>query len=233
MLVESTVNDPADPQLSHRTTLLIDAGADLREQLLAAQVSHLDAVLLTHSHADHIFGLDDLRQLALSMQTAIPVYMDEPTADMVDKPFSYIFRQAAGSSYPAFCSQHIVDQHTPIHINGAAGAIEAQPIIAEHGDIQALGFRMGDVAYLPDAKRVVDTTSLERLRGLDVLIIDALRYKAHPSHMNLDEALAFIEQHAPKKAVLTNMHSDMDYETLCRSLPKGVEPGYDGMQIVN
>jgi len=213
------------------TSILIDAGADLREQLLSAGVTNLDGVLLTHSHADHIFGLDDLRQLALSMQSPIPVYMDEPTKEMVDKPFAYIFRQAANSSYPAFCSQHVIGQAQPVEIKGSAGSIKAQPILAEHGDINALGFRMANVAYLPDMKRIANQESMDRLQGLEVLIVDALRHNLHPSHMNLDEALAFIEQIKPERAVLTNMHSDMDYDTLRHSLPDNVEPGYDGMQI--
>lgn len=233
LLVELLQSGDADETTSadRSTTVLIDAGADLREQLLAAHVTYLDGVLLTHSHADHIFGLDDLRQLALSMKSAIPVYMDAATAEMVNKPFSYIFKQSANSSYPAFCTQHHIEHTLPVELSGAAGNIEAHPVLAEHGDINSLGFRIADVAYLPDMKRIANQESLERLRGLEVLIVDALRHSTHPSHMNLDEALAFIKQIKPKRAVLTNMHSDMDYKTLRQSLPESVEPGYDGMQI--
>lgn len=233
LLVELLQSGGADKYTAvHRnTTVLIDAGADLREQLLAAHVTYLDGVLLTHSHADHIFGLDDLRQLALSMKSAIPVYMDAATTDMVNKPFDYIFRQSANSSYPAFCTQHVIEHTSPIEVTGAAGNITAHPVLAEHGDINSLGFRIGDVAYLPDMKRIANQESMDRLKGLEVLIVDALRHNTHPSHMNLDESLAFIEQIKPKRAVLTNMHSDMDYETLRTSLPESVEPGYDGMRI--
>lgn len=214
------------------TTVLIDAGADLREQLLAASVTYLDGVLLTHSHADHIFGLDDLRQLALSMKLPIPVHMDDLTASVVLRSFDYVFRQAPGSSYPAFCTQRSIEHGTAARISGAGGEIVATPLLAEHGDIHALGFRIGSLAYLPDIKRMSDAASLHALQGTHTLIIDALRYTQHPSHMNLEESLRFIDQVQPERAVLTNMHSDMDYEQLQSKLPAGIEPGFDGMEIV-
>jgi phosphoribosyl 1,2-cyclic phosphate phosphodiesterase len=224
-LVEAVGQDNA------KTVVLIDAGADLREQLLSASVSHLDGVLLTHSHADHIFGLDDLRQLALFMRRSIAVYMTDETAAVVMKAFSYCFHQAPDSSYPAFCTAHrIVPGETTV-IHGAGGPVEAVPLVAEHGDIDALGFRIGDFAYLPDIKRMKDAPGLQALDGVRTLIIDALRYKAHPSHMNLEEALAFIDRTGPERAILTNMHSDLDYESLCSELPLHVRPGYDGLQL--
>ena len=213
------------------TSALVDAGADLREQLLSANVTHLDGVLLTHSHADHIFGLDDLRQLALVVQTPIPVHMDELTAKIVMPPFGYIFHQAPTSSYPAFCSDHLIDHHRETLISGLGGDLAFQPIVADHGDIHSLGFRVNDAAYLPDMKRIADNRGLEALQDLDVLIVDALREKNHPAHMSLTESLAFIEAIKPKRAVLTNMHSDLDYEALKERLPVHIEPGYDGMQI--
>ena len=222
-----------DLEQERATTVLIDAGADLREQLLSAQVSHLDAVLLTHSHADHIFGLDDLRQLALSMRSPIPVYMDNATSSMVMQAFNYIFRQAPNSSFPAFCTHGTIEHDQLIPIKGDAGNLTVKPLVAEHGDIHSLGFRIGNVAYLPDVKRVSDQASLKTLEGLDVLILDTLRYKTHPAHMNLEESLAFIKQMAPKRAVLTNLHSDLDYETLLKELPENVTPGFDGLQITH
>ena len=213
------------------TTVLVDAGPDLREQLLASSVTHLDGVLLTHSHADHIFGLDDLRQLALSMDSAIPIHMDQQTADIVLRSFDYVFRQAPGSSYPRFCTDHLINRRQAVNLAGAGGEISAIPLIAEHGDITALGFKIGNLAYLPDVKRISDEASLAALQGLDILIIDALRHTPHPSHMHLDEALEFIEQLQPGQAVLTNMHTDLDYEQLSAELPVGVEPGFDGMEL--
>jgi len=216
---------------SGNTTLLIDAGADLREQLLSANVTHLDGVLLTHSHADHIFGLDDLRQLALVMKTPIPVHMDAETAETVMPAFGYIFHQAPTSSYPAFCTHEQIHHARLTTIHGIAGAIDCQPLLAEHGDIHALGFRMGKIAYLPDMKRISNARSLEALKNLDVLIVDCLREIDHPAHLSLSESLAFIEQVNPKRAVLTNMHSDLDYQTLSEKLPKHIVPGFDGFQL--
>lgn len=216
-----------------KTSVLIDTGADLREQLLSAEVEHLDGVLITHSHADHIFGMDDLRQLAIKMRSSIPVYMDTATTEMVTQSFGYCFHRAPGSSYPAFCTLGHIEHGQPTLIEGAGGSIEAMPLLAEHGDIHALGFRIEDIAYIPDIKRITDTTSLEALEGVRILIIDALRFKHHPSHMNVEECLAFIDHFKPEQAVLTNMHSDLDYEILCQSLPPHVRPGYDGLQLTS
>ncbi|MBX2886804.1 MAG: MBL fold metallo-hydrolase [Granulosicoccus sp.] len=214
------------------TSVLIDAGADLREQLLAAAVTHLDGVLLTHSHADHIFGLDDLRQLAITMKLTIPVHMDEPTRDIVMRSFEYVFHQAPGSSYPPFCTEHKIEHQRVTSISGNGGCIEAIPLRVEHGDIEALGFRIGSLAYLPDMKRMVDETSLQALQNVHTLVVDALRFKPHPSHMNLQESLQFIDQIKPNRAILTNMHTDLDYAELQATLPENVVPGYDGMEII-
>lgn len=224
LLVES-VSD------SGNTSVLIDAGVDLREQLLAADVSHLDGVLLTHSHADHIFGLDDLRQLALVMKTPIPVHMDAKTAETVMPAFGYIFHQAPTSSYPAFCSHVDISHDRVTTISGAAGSMDFQPLVAEHGDIHSLGFRVGNIAYLPDMKRISDSNSIKALENLDVLIVDCLREINHPAHLSLNESLGFIEQINPKRAVLTNMHSDLDYQALLDRLPKHIVPGFDGFQL--
>ncbi len=213
------------------TTLLIDTGADLREQLLTAKVTNLDGVLLTHPHADHIFGLDDLRQLAISLRASITVHMDESTADVVMQPFGYCFHQSPGSSYPAFCQREIITHGVPSVVDGLGGSISAMPLLAEHGDIHALGFRIGELAYLPDMKRMTDQISLDALQGCRILIVDALRYEPHPSHMNLDESLAFIDSIGPEKAILTNMATELDYATLQQQLPAHVIPAHDGLQL--
>ncbi|MBX2885740.1 MAG: MBL fold metallo-hydrolase [Granulosicoccus sp.] len=213
------------------TTLVIDTGADLREQLLSEHVTALDGVLLTHSHADHIFGLDDLRQLAMHMRKPAEVYMDQFTSNIVMQAFGYCFHQAEGSSYPAFCREIRIEHPQPFSINGLGGRVAVQSILAEHGDINALGFRIADLVYLPDAKRITDADSLTRLDNIDTLVVDALRYKNHPTHMNVDEALEFIAQVAPRRAILTNMHSDLDFVQLSKKLPAGVEAGYDGLTI--
>ncbi|MEM6985625.1 MAG: MBL fold metallo-hydrolase [Pseudomonadota bacterium] len=214
------------------TTVLVDAGCDMREQLIDAQVERLDGVVLTHPHADHIFGLDDLRQMKIRMRECIDVYMDAATSARVMRAFDYCFEQPIGSSYPPICIEHRIEANSPVRIDGAGGAVELLPIQVEHGDIHALGLRVGDFAYVPDIKTVERPASREALTGLDVLVLDALRRHPHPSHLNLEESLALIEALRPRRTVLTNMHTDLDYDTLKAELPSGVEAGYDGLDIV-
>lgn len=213
------------------TSVLIDTGPDMRAQLLQANVQDLDAVLLTHSHADHIFGMDDLRQLSIRHRKRVNVYMDDATAERVMPAFGYCYQQAEGSSYPAICVRHQIKAAEPLTIEGAGGAISVLPFEVNHGDICALGFRVGDIAYLPDVKTVELPQSIKATEGLDVLVLDALRYTSHPTHMNVDEALAYIAKVNPSKALLTNMHNAVDYQTLLESLPPNIEPAYDGLKI--
>ncbi|MDC0434421.1 MBL fold metallo-hydrolase [bacterium] len=225
------LEDELQENLTNRTTVVIDTGADLREQLLTSDVKSIEGVVLTHSHADHIFGLDDLRQMAVNLRRPIDVWIDDATRTQVMAAFGYCFLQAPGSSYPAFCTEHTLTPCTPLIIDGPGGAIQINTLVAEHGDINALGIRVGNAVYLPDMKRITHPKSIELLSGIDTLIVDALRYNQHPSHMNVDESLEFIECVKPERAILTNMHGDLDYHKLKSSLPDGVEPGYDGLKI--
>lgn len=213
------------------TSILIDTGPDMRAQLLQANVQDLDAVLLTHSHADHIFGMDDLRQLAIKHRKRMDVYMDEPTAQRVMPAFGYCYQQAQDSSYPAICNEHRIKPSQPFTIEGDGGAISVHPFEVNHGDIQSLGFRFGDISYLPDVKTVDLPESIQATSGLEVLVLDALRYTEHPTHMNVEEAVAFIARVKPRKAYLTNMHSAIDYAQLSQQLPAGIEAAYDGLQF--
>jgi len=229
LLIESEMFQ-ADGDLG-KTTVVVDTGADLREQLLSASVKSIEGVVLTHSHADHIFGLDDLRQMSINLRRPIDVWIDEPTRPHVMAAFGYCFHQAEGSSYPTFCTEQKLVPHDPFTIDGPGGVLTLNTLIAEHGDINALGVRINDAVYLPDMKRISHPDSLDLLAGVQVLIIDALRYKLHPSHMNLEECLAFIQKINPERAILTNMHGDLDYASVKKMVPPGVEPGYDGLQI--
>jgi phosphoribosyl 1,2-cyclic phosphate phosphodiesterase len=213
-----------------RTVVLVDTSPDLREQLLMTGAKRLDGILITHAHADHVHGIDDVRPLVIKMKRRIGAYMDAQTSKLVRSRFDYIFETPAGSNYPPLLDPFPLEDGATCAIQGPGGVIEALPFRLEHGDMDALGFRFGDVAYTPDLNAVPEA-SLEALRGLDIWIIDALRYTRHPSHLTVEEALALIRDLKPKRAILTNLHTDLDFERLRAELPKGVEPAYDGMQI--
>jgi phosphoribosyl 1,2-cyclic phosphate phosphodiesterase len=212
------------------TTVLVDTSPDLREQLLDAGVERLDGVLMSHSHADHTHGIDDLRPLCLTMRRRLDIYMDEPTSLVVRPAFSYIFHSPDGSSYPPIATELRLAPGKLCRIEGSGGAIEAMPFHLDHGDIVALGFRFGGIAYTPDLKRIPEA-SRPFLEDLDLWIVDALRYRPHPTHFSLDDALHWIERMRPRRAILTNLHNDLDYETLRAKLPAHVTPAYDGMRV--
>lgn len=212
------------------TRVLIDTGPDLREQLLDAQVDHLDGVLYTHDHADHTHGIDDLRMIAYSMKRRVPVWMDEVTGAGLKRRFSYCFAMPIGQNYPAIVKAHEIEPYEPIVVEGRGGNVTALPILQEHGDIASLGFRIGDVAYSPDVNGLPGR-SVEMLLGLDVWIVDALRDAPHPSHFSLGQTLEWIDRLKPKRAILTHMHIDLDHAALLRKLPAHVVPAYDGMEI--
>ena len=213
-----------------RTTILVDTPPDLREQLLEVRLSALDGVLYTHDHADHTHGIDDLRMVAYAMRKRIICHMDGVTRTALESRFAYCFVAPEGSSYPPILTSAEIDLRKPVEIPGAAGPITALPIPQRHGDIDSLGFRFGTVAYSPDISGFIDGSE-RLLEGLDVWIVDALRYTPHPSHFHLNRALEWIEKLKPKRAILTHMTGDLDYDRLVRELPKGVEPAYDGMTI--
>ncbi len=212
------------------TTVLVDTTPDLRDQLLGADVRRLDAVLYTHEHADHIHGIDDLRPLAIVQRQRIPVYADRMTSELLQMRFGYCFETPAGSDYPPILKMRHLQAGMSTVVEGPGGSVEALPFRMIHGDIDALGFRFGNIAYAPDVSRMPEE-SLRHLQELDVLIIDALRYTPHPTHFSVSEALELIGQVKPRRAILTNLHTDLDYETLSRELPPHVEPAYDGLQI--
>lgn len=214
------------------TRVLIDTSPDLREQLLDANVDWLDGVLFTHGHADHTHGIDDLRPLFVHRRRRVDAYLDEPTSKDVMSRFRYCFEKPPGSDYPPIMTEHRIRPGQTVTVSGEGGDIEALPILQRHGEIPSLGFRFGGLAYSCDLSGVPDE-SLPALAGLDVWIVDALRYTPHPSHFSLSDALVWIERIKPRRAILTNMHSDLDYEALRSELPAGVEPAFDGMKIAS
>jgi phosphoribosyl 1,2-cyclic phosphate phosphodiesterase len=236
--------DPANPKNRRRrcallverggpggiTRVLIDTGPDLREQLLDASADWVDAVLYTHEHADHTHGIDDLRGLYLRARRRLDVYADDATARMLMTRFSYCFVQPPGSDYPPILTMHGITPGVPLTIDGKGGPITALPFVQDHGDIKSLGFRFGGVAYSSDLHDL-PAESVTALVGLDLWIVDALRYIMHPAHFSVADALSWIERLGPKRAILTNMHNDLDFEALRVSLPPGVEPAYDGMRV--
>jgi phosphoribosyl 1,2-cyclic phosphate phosphodiesterase len=212
------------------TRILVDCAPDLRMQLLDAEVDWVDGVLFTHEHADHTHGIDDLRPLFVAKRRRLDVYMDEPTARAMHVRFAYCFATPPGSDYPPIAVEHRLVPGRKVTIDGQGGPIDALPVLQEHGDIPSLGFRFGNVAYSADIKNL-PPESFVCLAGLDLWIVDALRKSPHPSHFNLDEALAWIARVKPKRAILTNLHTDMDYAELRQTLPPHVEPAFDGMRI--
>ncbi|MDJ1156796.1 MBL fold metallo-hydrolase [Chelatococcus sp. SYSU_G07232] len=213
-----------------KTTVLVDTSPDLREQLLRENVQHLDGVLYTHEHADHTHGIDDLRPLAIHMRRCIDIYTDARTSALLRARFGYCFVTPEDSDYPPIVVEHHIAPDRPVHVEGAGGRIEAWPFRMQHGRLEALGFRFDGIAYASDVSAMPEA-SLGFLQDLDVLILDALRYTRHPTHFNVAEALALIERVKPRRAILTNLHTDLDYERLRSELPPSVEPAYDGMRI--
>jgi phosphoribosyl 1,2-cyclic phosphate phosphodiesterase len=210
------------------THVLIDTTPDLREQMLAAEVPSLDAVWYTHDHADHTHGIDDLRAFYLLQKKRLPLLADAPTMRTLESRFGYCFISSHG--YPAIAELQEVTPYKDVGSGGAGGDITALPIAVQHGNIETMCYRFGNAAYMPDVNAVPER-AMDALQGLDVLIIDALRYTHHPSHFSLAETLAVIATLKPRRAIITNMHIDLDYATLSGELPPGVEPAYDGLTI--
>lgn len=210
------------------TRVLIDTSPDMRDQLLDAGVGALDGVVYTHSHADHMHGIDDLRQVVFNQRSRLPVWADGPTQEALLSRFGYAFVQPEGSPYPPILDLHTL--HGPVTVPGAGGPVTLTPFRADHGSMDALGFRIGPLAYLPDAVDI-PTESWPTLENLDCWIVDALRRKPHPTHAHLDLTLSWIARAKPARAVITNMHIDLDYEVLRSELPPHITPAFDGMTI--
>ena len=214
------------------TRVLVDTSPDLREQLLAAKVARLDGVLITHNHADQLHGMDDLRVVALASGKRSDVYADRDTMDGIMEKFGYCFRQPPGSDYPPILNSHVIGEPlAQFEVGGQGGPVPILPFGQGHGRIRSLGFRFGPVAYSSDADQL-DEAAFAALCGVKIWIVDALRHTAHPSHAHLARTLEWIARVKPERAILTNMHIDMDYAALAAQLPPGVEPGFDGLELL-
>ncbi|RXF73912.1 MBL fold metallo-hydrolase [Hansschlegelia zhihuaiae] len=237
--------DPAEPRNRRRrcsilversspngglTRVLVDTGPDLRDQLIGADVVHLDGVLYTHEHADHTHGIDDLRPLAIHARARLDIWCDARMSGFLNDRFGYVFSTPPGSDYPPILNENRLTPGKPTTIEGAGGPVTALPFDLMHGRERALGFRFGRLAYTPDVSDIPEA-SQDLLRDLDVWIIDALRDAPHPTHFSVDDALDWIELLKPRRAILTNLHTDLDYATLTARLPPGVDVAYDGLVV--
>jgi phosphoribosyl 1,2-cyclic phosphate phosphodiesterase len=212
------------------TKVLVDTSPDLREQLLEAGVDWLDGVLMSHEHADHCHGIDDLRPLFVGKRRRLNMYLSEVTSRTLRERFSYCFATPPGSEYPPILNEHRLAAGTSVTVDGEGGPITALPLLQHHGGISSLGFRFGGFGYSCDLSGMPEE-SVAALNGIEVWVLDALRYTPHPSHLSVAEALAWIDRIKPRRAILTNLHSDLDYETLRKELPPDVEPAYDGVSV--
>jgi phosphoribosyl 1,2-cyclic phosphate phosphodiesterase len=223
------VTKKADVKQSAETTILVDTSPDLRTQTAAAGVRRLDAVLYTHDHADQAHGIDDLRAFAITMRRRVPCFMDPVTMSSLQRRFGYIFASEGG--YPAICDAVDLPPHgARWSIDGPSGAVPVLTFDQDHGGVRSVGYRFADVAYCSDVMDL-PPDAMTALQALDVFIIDALRDKPHPTHAHVGRALEWIEALKPRRAILTNLHIDLDYNDLAKRLPRGVEPAFDGMRF--
>ena len=212
------------------TTVLIDTTPDMRSQLLKANVGKLDGVVYTHEHADHVHGIDDLRMIFFNMRKRLNVWANKRTQDALIKKFGYTFIQEDGSPYPPILEMCTIEGE--FSITGLGGEIVFNPIEVQHGTIKSLGFRINDVVYIPDISHM-NELAWDQIKKANIWILDALRRTPHQSHTHLSQSLEWIKKSGVGKGILTNMHIDMDYETLKNELPKNIEPAYDGMKFTS
>ena len=205
--------------------VLIDTTPDFREQAIRENIRSLDAVLYTHTHADHILGIDDLRPLSfLHKPGRLPLYAHPDAAEFIRKMFSYIFD--AEYKFGGLPQVEMKELSGSLDLFGA----RFEPVVLIHGDAEIYGFRFGSAAYLTDHSDIPES-SLEKLEGLDVLFLDALRYKPHPTHSTVEHSLQTVARLKPQRAFFTHICHDLPHEETNAALPKGVQLAYDGMQL--
>ncbi len=212
-------------------SILVDSSPDCRQQLIDADVSRLDAVLYTHAHADHSHGIDDLRWINFAMHAPLPVYGDAGTLDVLRQRFGYVFEplRTPDPGQPVRYYKPVLEPH---EIDGSfeIAGVAVTPFAQDHGFSATLGLRFGNLAYSTDVMRL-DDAAFAALEGIDTWVVDAFHRRSHPTHAHLDLTLEWIERVRPRRAVLCHMGIALDYRTLCKELPAGVEPGYDGLVL--
>jgi phosphoribosyl 1,2-cyclic phosphate phosphodiesterase len=231
--VSILIEDGADQ--NRPTRLLVDTSPDLREQMLDAEVQRIDGVIFTHNHADHIHGVDDLRQFNRRQQAVIPAYTDAKTAESLGERFGYVFgppgeHNGKPNYYKPCLTLNEIAAGQSFAVDGPGGPIQVQAFDQDHGFMRTLGLRFGDVAYSTDVVNMPED-GFAALAGVGLWIVDCFAREPHPTHVHLSKVLQWIERVQPDCAVLTHMGTAMDYGTLIRELPQGVVPAYDGMTI--
>lgn len=227
-----TSEDPRDNRLrpavmvtydSH--TVLIDTTPDFRQQALRFGIRRIDAILFTHAHADHIMGLDDVRPINLRQRHPIPIFGASETLETIRRSFSYIFENANPESTIPNLSSH------PLSCEGVdLFGVRFVPVVLNHGRSQIYGYKFGSAAYLTDHSTIPES-SLEQLYGLDVLFLDALRHKPHPTHSTVQQSLGYVQQLSPRRAFFTHISHDLAHERTEETLPPNVRLAYDGLRI--
>jgi phosphoribosyl 1,2-cyclic phosphate phosphodiesterase len=220
---------PTEAPPDQWTTVVVDASPEFRLQTAAAGALRLDGLVMTHDHADQAHGIDDIRAFAIRQRARMTCHADESTGETLLRRFGYIFN--GEKDYPAICNLVRIPPHGEAwSIGGPTGAIPVVSFDQDHGQVRSVGYRFGPVAYSSDVLELPES-AFEALQGLDLWIVDALRYAPHPTHAHVDRALGWIERVRPRHAILTDLHIDLDYAELKGRLPKGVEPAYDGMRL--
>ena len=211
------------------STILIDTPPELRLQLIAGGFSHIDAVVYTHEHADHINGIDDLRTFSVRRRQPLPIYGPAETLDRLRASFNYIFDDAVrpyeGTSKPTL-EMHALEPGRPVSVAG----VQVLPLAFDHGHLRVFGYRIGSLAYITDVKSIPEAQRAS-LRGLDVLVINALWWRSHPTHLSIPEAVETAQSLGARRTYLTHLTHETGHAALAQQLPEGIMPAFDGLSV--